>query len=111
MALAFTVSIHSVWRRWTLKLFDVEPTDTLMHCLMVLITATVLAGCYHALGVYPTIAIATAWATLLREVTQRQSRYFHDDFRKGWDAWRWSRGKLLETIVPMALILTIGFLA
>lgn len=86
-------------------------TDTLMHCLMVLITAAILAGCYHLFGAYPTIAVATAWATLLREATQRQSRHFHDDFRKGWDFWNWSRGKLVETVVPMALILLIGLLA
>jgi hypothetical protein len=89
-------------------LFGVDPTDTLMHCLMVVITVELLVVLHHFLGVMPTIGIATAWATLLREVTQRQSRYYRDDFRKGWDVWRWSRGKLVETVVPMALALGIG---
>lgn len=83
--------------------------DTLMHCLMGLVTAAILVICYHLVGVLPTIAIATAWATVLREVTQRQSGYFKDDFRKGWDFWNWSRAKQVETIVPVAMILALGF--
>lgn len=49
--------------------------------------------------------IAAGGAILLREVTQKQSAKYDNDFRKGWDLWTWDRDKQIETVVPIAIIL------
>jgi MFS superfamily sulfate permease-like transporter len=98
------------WRARLRAMWRCDWTDSVMHCVMVLITFTVLFLASIFLGTMMAMALATAWATLLREVTQRQSKRFNDDFRRGWDMWNWSPAKQFETIVPVLLAFSIGLI-
>lgn len=78
--------------------------DTLSHCAMALITLALLLVLANHLSIPMTLSIATAWSMLLREQTQRSPNFFPG----GWDFHNWSIQKLLETFVPVILILMIG---
>lgn len=95
------LTLRAMWR--------CDWTDTIMHCLMVAATFGILIGLNHIFGTIAALAVASAWATLLREATQQQSKKYRDDFRKGWDFWNWSPAKQLETFVPVLLALAVGF--
>lgn len=70
----------------------------------------ILVACGVSLlaSIPPALFIA-AWELYNREVTQEQVD-MENDIRTGWDFWNWGVGKKVETLVPIAVLLTLGVL-
>lgn len=52
--------------------------------------------------------LIAGWTIFLRELTQKQTNSYEDDFFSGWDFWHWSFDKNLETWVPILAGLVAG---
>lgn len=83
--------------------------DTLLHILLGL---TLLFAFYAAVLLFgPMLAagLLAAFTLYFREVGQAQAKHYDFDFRWGWLPWKWSRGKNIETWIPVAVVLAVAF--
>lgn len=81
--------------------------DALLHIPLAFGIAFVVLAVASVLPPVPAAAVTAALVVLFREVTQAQRR-FNDDFRTGWDLWRWGWGKTQEWLVPAVAVIAVA---
>lgn len=84
--------------------------DTLYHCILGLFLLIVTVGVILILPVLLSAAFIAAFILYFREVTQDQTKHYDSNFAEGWDFRLWSRGKNIETWIPIFFVVTVGVL-
>lgn len=84
--------------------------DTLLHIALgaavSLLTWVVFSASGNAVSAFP-CAFVGAFTVYFREVTQRQAGRSLS-FTLGWLPWKWGTQKIIETIVPVGVLLAAG---
>jgi hypothetical protein len=83
--------------------------DAFLHFLLGAAFGAIAAAMFALLPTPIVFAALGSLYVFLREVDQEQAKHHDFDFRKGWDFWNWSRDKLLETFLPIAVLMGLGF--
>lgn len=82
--------------------------DTLLHILLGLALMFAFHATVLLLGPMLAAGLAGAFSLYFREVTQDQAKLYHFDFRSGWNPRAWSRGKNIETWIPVSVVLGVS---